>query len=183
MRKIFIAGWMVAVISGTLLGQGKYLTNEGRISFFSHTAIEDITAVNLKVACVIDAAAGEIAIIVQMTEFQFEKKLMQEHFNENYVESEKFPKARFSGRILNNSEVDYSKTGNYTVSVEGEMTIHGVTRNVKTDGTLEVAGFGIIARTTFRLNPEDYAIEIPKVVRTNIAEQMEITAELACNPV
>jgi polyisoprenoid-binding protein YceI len=152
------------------------------ITFYSHTVIEDITARNEKVAAVLDSENGELAIIVVMNEFQFEKKLMQEHFNENYVESEKYPKARFNGRISNHSEVDYQKPGTYQVRVEGDMSIHGITREISTRGTIEVRREDIVARTKFLLNPEDYAIKIPRVVRKNISQNLEITAELTCNP-
>ena len=183
MKKLLITGLLVVCIIGVVDGQGKFLTNDGNISFFSHTAIEDITAINNKVACVIDAATGEVAIIVKMTGFQFEKKRMQEHFNENYVESEKFPKATFNGSISNNGEVNYATTGTYQVLVEGDLTIHGITRAISTEGSVEVTGTRIIARTKFLLNPEDFDIKIPKVVRKNIAENMEIRAELNCDPI
>jgi len=173
---------MISILS-TILAQGKYLSNNGVISFYSHTIIEDITAVNNEVAAVVDGSSGEVAIILKMTDFQFKKKMMQEHFNENYVESEIFPKATFSGRILNNAAVDYSAAGIYDVKVKGEMTIHGQTQTVSADGTLEVSPSEIVARTKFRLNPEDYGIRIPGTVRKNIAEQMEITVELACEAI
>jgi polyisoprenoid-binding protein YceI len=182
MKRLLTIGLLIASATGVLWGQGKYLTNDGQISFFSHTAIEDIKAENLEVASVIDAASGEVAIIVKMTDFQFKKKLMQEHFNENYVESEKFPKAIFNGTILNNSQLDYSSEGKYTVQVEGEMTIHGISNIVNAEGIIEVISDGIIARTKFLLNPEDYDIKIPKVVRKNIAEKLEITVELSYQP-
>lgn len=178
MKPVLIFGFCLVVISGILCGQGKYLTNTGKIGFYSHTALEDIKAENQVVAGVIDAASGEVAIIVKMTDFQFVKKMMQEHFNENYVESEKFPKATFNGIILNNSEVDYSKEGVTEVRVEGDMTIHGKTTKVSSEGSIEVISGGIIARTKFLLNPEDYDIKIPRVVRGNIAESLEITVEL-----
>ena len=170
-------------LSDTVSGQGKYLTSEGYISFYSPTVIEDITVVNNKVGCVIDAATGSVAIIVTMNQFQFEKKLMQEHFNENYVESEKYPKATFNGTISNNETVDYSRPGKYPVTVEGEMTIHGVKKQVSAEGSMEVTEKGVIANTKFMLNPEDYDIKIPRVVRNNIAKNMEITATLACDPI
>jgi polyisoprenoid-binding protein YceI len=163
-------------------GQGQFLTNEGVITFYSHTIIEDITAVNEKVAAVIDLERGGVAIIVLMNEFQFEKNLMQVHFNENYVESEKYPKATFSGRIPDFSNIDLQTPGTYEVQVEGEMTIHGITREISTKGSIEVKQKGIIANTKFLLNPEDYGIKIPRVVRKNIAERMEITAKLVCDP-
>ncbi|MCK4749140.1 MAG: hypothetical protein KAT15_18935, partial [Bacteroidales bacterium] len=119
MKKTVVIGMMMLVLAGSIHAQGKYLTNNGIVSFYSHTVIEDITADNNKVASVIDALSGEVAIIITMTEFQFEKKLMQEHFNENYVESEKYPKAKFNGTINNNPEVDYSTPGTYYVKVTG----------------------------------------------------------------
>ena len=116
-----------------------------------------------------DAESGEIIVSLNMTDFDFEKKLMQEHFNENYVESHKYPKSIFKGKISSNEVIDYGKNGVYKVEVSGSMTIHGVTRDVKADGTIEVSAPGISASSTFMLNPEDYKIKIPKIVRNNIA--------------
>jgi len=183
MKKSLITGMMLAFLPWMVMGQGKYLTNNGSISFYSHTALEDITAQNNEAACVIDAMSGEVVIIVKMTAFQFEKKLMEEHFNENYVESEKYPKATFKGIITNNHELDYASRGIYKVNVEGDMTIHNKTNPVAAEGTIEVTSEGITARTRFLLNPEDYDIRIPKVVRNNIADNMEISVELPCKPI
>lgn len=185
MRKIKIV-WLIVlcfITASTLLnGQGQYLANEGHIKFFSHSALEDITADNNKVASVIDAASGEVAIIVVMTNFQFEKNLMQEHFNENYVESEKYPKATFNGKIANNSEVNYSSKGTYPVRIEGNMKIHGVSKPINVEGSIEVTDGGIISKAKFMLNPEEYKIKIPKVVRKNIAENLEISIEIKHQP-
>jgi polyisoprenoid-binding protein YceI len=181
-RGVLIAMFVLA-LAGTIFGQGKYLTNEGNIIFFSHTALEDITAENNEVASVIDAENGEVAVIVLMTAFEFKKKKMQEHFNENYVESETFPKATFMGIILNNSDVDYSTKAVYEVEIEGEMTIHGVSKQITAKGSIEVTAKGILAKTKFLLNPEDYGIKIPKVVRKNIAENMEIRIDLNHKPI
>ena len=183
MKKRILIGLMATAITFAMMGQGKYLTNDGEISFYSHTVIEDIMAENYKVAGVIDAASGEVAVIVKMTEFKFEKKLMREHFNENYVESEKFPKAIFNGSITNNTDVDYTKPGTYEVHMAGNLTIHGKTNRISADGSIQVTGRGITARTKFILNPEDYGIKIPKVVRKNIAESMEIDVKLNCQPI
>ena len=154
------------------------MTRDGYIKFYSHTAIEDITAENKAVGSIINSGTGEVVITLKMTDFQFEKKLMQEHFNENYVESEKFPKATFKGFITDNNKIDYSKKGVYEVMVKGDMTIHGVTRQVSAAGTVEVIKDGIIAKTSFKLNPEDYDISIPGVVRNKIANEMEISADM-----
>ena len=183
MRSIALVGIFTLIISGMCIGQGKYLTDAGNAVFYSHAALEDITAENKEVASVIDGATGEIAVIVKMTAFQFEKGLMQEHFNENYVESETFPKATFRGSILNNEDVDYTTTGVYQVQVEGKLTIHGVTNKVSAGGTLEVHSEGILAKAKFLLNPGDYGIMIPKVVRKNISENMEIRIKLDHRPI
>ncbi|MFO7669149.1 MAG: YceI family protein [Bacteroidales bacterium] len=183
MKKIAIGGMFILALAGLVTGQGTYMTNEGTIVFYSHTSIEDITAENNEVASVIDSENGEVAVIVQMTAFKFAKSLMQVHFNENYVESEKFPKAIFKGSILNNQDVDYTSNGVYSVRVEGELTIHGVTNQVSSEGTVEVTGEGVIAITKFLLNPEDYGISIPNVVRKNIAENMEIRINLIHKPI
>lgn len=183
-RIIFLIGLCLSASLSPIHGQGKYLANNGFISFFSHTAIEDITADNNNVASVIDAESGEVAIIVTMTNFQFKKKLMQEHFNENYVESEKYPKATFNGKIINNAEVNYSAKGDYAVKVEGDMTIHGITRKVSVAGNIVVTETGdIVTRTKFMLNPEDYNIKIPRVVRNNIAEKLELSVDILHQPI
>jgi polyisoprenoid-binding protein YceI len=179
-RNLVIITILLAAISA--YGQGKYLTKEGYIKFYSHTAIEDITAENNEVAGIIDAETGEVVINVRMTAFQFEKKLMQEHFNENYVESEKYPKAVFKGMITNNGLVNYKLQGYYNVTVEGEMTIHGESNPVRTNGTIEVTEKGIVASTKFMLNPENYGVKIPRLVRKNIAEEMEITVDMDFKP-
>ena len=183
MRRNIMTCLVATAITSSVMGQGKYLTNDGEISFFSHTIVEDIKAENSKVAAVVDAASGEVVIIVKMTEFRFVKKLMQEHFNENYVESEKFPKGTFTGSITNNAEVDYSTPGTYEVKVSGDMTIHGVKQSLTTDGSVEVTHSGITARTKFILHPADFKIKIPRIMRNNIAESIEITVVLTCDPI
>ena len=180
MKKSVACLIMTIILPFAIQGQGKYLTNNGVISFYSHTIIEDITAVNNEVAAVIDGSSGELVIILKMTQFQFEKKMMQEHFNENYLESEIFPKATFSGTILNNDDVKYSIPGLYEVKVIGEMTIHGQTKTISEEGTVKVTSTGIVCSTKFKLNPEDYKIKIPRTVRKNISTQMEIRVELPC---
>lgn len=162
----------------SLSAQSKYLTREGYIKFFSHTPIEDIEADLSNAASIIDSETGEVIITMQMEDFTFEKKLMQEHFNENYVESEKYPKASFKGFISNNADVDYSSEGTYNVLVKGDMTIHGVTNAMETYGTLQVRGGSITARAAFIIEPADYKIEIPKIVRNKIAKEVEVTVEM-----
>src|ERR1700754_3021209 len=103
----------------------KYFTKSGNISFISKGAIETITASHKGVTCVLDTKTGDLQFAVLMKGFEFKKALMQQHFNENYVESDKFPKSEFRGQVTNNSEVDYTKDGSYNAHVKGKLTIHG----------------------------------------------------------
>lgn len=182
MSKSLILAILLKGLAGVVYGQGKFLTNEGEVVFYSHTVLEDITAKNEEVASVLDTETGEIAVIVRILDFQFERKLMQEHFNENYMESEKYPKATFQGYIRNNREVDYRRPGRYPVKLEGNMTIHGVSREIQLDGSLEVQQGALLARAEFLINPEDYGIKIPRVVRKNIANNLEVRIQLLHKP-
>jgi polyisoprenoid-binding protein YceI len=160
----------------------KYITKNGYIGFFSHTPLEDIKADNNQVASVLDTSTGEIVFQVLLKSFHFQKTLMQEHFNENYVESDKFPKSTFSGRITNLSAVNFSKNGVYDVTVEGDLMIHGVTRKVMAKGSIEILTGEIKADSKFIIVPEDYNIKIPAVVRNNIAKTIEITVTMKYSP-
>lgn len=161
----------------------KYMTKNGYIGFYSHTPVEDIKGDNNQVASVIDTSTGDIVFQVLIKSFHFDKALMEEHFNENYMESEKFPKSTFTGKITNLSSVNFSKNGVYNVTVEGDLTIHGVTNKVSNKGTIEVVSGGINANSKFNIVPEDYKIEIPGVVRNNIAKTLEVTVTMKYLPV
>lgn len=107
---------------------------------------------------------------------------MEEHFNENYLESDKFPKSTFTGKIVNLSDINFSKPGTYNANVEGDITIHGVTKKVTAKGTIEVVDGGINATSKFNIAPEDYNITIPSVVRNNIAKIVEVTVTTRYTP-
>jgi hypothetical protein len=153
----------------------KFMTKNGYIGFYSHTPMEDIKGDNNQVASVLDISTGEIAFQVLIKSFHFEKALMEEHFNENYLESEKYPKSTFTGKIVNPTEVNFSKPGKYEVTVDGDLNIHGVTKKVNAKGSIEVVDGGINAASKFNIDPEDYKINIPGVVRNNIAKTSEVT--------
>jgi len=158
------------------------MTKNGYISFFSHTPIEDIKADNNQVAGVLDISTGELVFQALIKSFQFEKALMEEHFNENYMESDKFPKSSFKGKITNLSAVNFSKSGKYEVTVVGDLTIHDVTNKISSKGTLEVFTGGINANSKFNIVPEDYKINIPGVVRDKIARNLEVTVAMKYTP-
>jgi polyisoprenoid-binding protein YceI len=169
---------IILLVLPFVLQAQKYNTRNGYIGFFSTTPVEDIKADNNQVASILDVSNGEIVFQVLMTSFHFEKKLMQEHFNENYVESHKFPKSTFAGKIENLSEVDLSENGTYNVNVTGDLTIHGVTQKINEKGTLEVTDDSVKANSVFIVKPADYEIEIPAVVRDNIAKEIEVTVDI-----
>lgn len=164
------------------LAQNKFLTRTGTISFFSATPIEDIEARNEQVGAAVDAQSGQVAFTVPMKAFKFPRSLMQNHFNENYVESEKYPQATFSGNIVNWTPAMLSAAGAQTVQVEGDLTIHGVTKRVRVPGTLEKQDTRLLVKSKFAVAPADYNIEIPVLVRNQIAKSVDVTVNLACNP-
>lgn len=157
----------------------KFSTQTGKISFFSKAKMEDIEAVNNQATVILDASTGEMAVVVLIKSFEFEKQLMQEHFNENYMHSEKYPKSTFSGSITNNSAVDYTKNGTYEVMVSGKLTIHGVAKEVKEKGQVVVNGGKVTLKSKFTIALADYDIKNDKL--NNIASNIDITvnADLA----
>lgn len=160
----------------------KYITKNGYIGFFSHTPMEDIKGDNNQVASVLDISTGEIVFQVLIKSFHFDRALMEEHFNENYMESDKIPRSSFKGKITNLSSVDFKKNGAYEVIVEGELTIHDVTNKISTKGTVEIVSGGINTSSKFNIVPEDYKINIPGVVREKIAKNMAVTVTIKYTP-
>ena len=160
----------------------KYITKNGYVGFFSHTTMEDIRGDNNQVASVLDISTGDLVFQLLVKSFHFSSALMEEHFNENYMESDKIPKSTFTGKIVNLSSIDFKKNGTYDVTVEGDLTIHGVTNKVSANGKLEVVNGGINGSSEFPLNPEDYKINIPALVREKIAKELKITVTLKYQP-
>lgn len=162
--------------------QGKYLTKTGRISFFSASPIEDIEATNSSTAAVLDFATAQLAFSVPIRGFQFKRTLMQEHFNENYLESEKYPKATFTGHFTGADATALGSPGPHPVQVAGDLTMHGVTRRVTAAGTLELKNGLLLAAAQFDVAPADYQIEIPMLVRDRIAKVVRVRVALSCEP-
>lgn len=165
---------LILVALGQPLLAQRYMDRAGRASFYSKAPLEDIEAHTDQALCVLDASSGEVAASLLMKSFQFAKALMQEHFNEKYVESDKYPKATFTGRITNLADIDLAQNGTYTAQVEGEVTIHGVTKPLTTDVELNVQDNTIRATSSFSLRVKDFKITIPTLVVRNIAEVIEV---------
>jgi polyisoprenoid-binding protein YceI len=171
MKRMMLLAAMAATVSAAQAQ--KYMTRTGKVIFFSATSVENIEAVNNEAAAALDAGSGELLFQVPIKSFKFEKSLMQEHFNENYMESDKFPKAIFKGNI--GKVPDLSKDGSYPVTAKGKLTIHGVTKDVSIPGTLTVKGGAVTSAAKFKVATADYGIKIPSVVATKIAKEIEIT--------
>ena len=163
-------------------GQSKFYTKTGKISFISKAPLEEIEGKNKTVTAVVDSKTGAMQFALQMKGFEFEKQLMQQHFNENYVESDKYPKAEFKGTISNNSSINYSKDGTYPAKVKGKLTIHGITKDVETTGTLKINGGKIDANSTFNVLISDYNIKIPAVVKDKVSNTIKITVDCNLEP-
>lgn len=182
MKKLLFS---IIILTGFVLtnvNAQKYFTRDGNINFVSDAPLEKIEAKNNNATSVLDAETGKLEFAVLVKAFHFEKALMQEHFNENYMESSKFPKAIFKGKIENFDEVDIAKGGTYDVKVNGELNIHGVTQPISVDGKLKIDGDNIVAKSSFSIKVEDYGIKIPNVVKDNVASKVDIMVDLSYQP-
>lgn len=150
-----------------------YMGKTSEIVFFSKGPIEDITAKNNTARPILNTATNEVAVKVTIKGFEFEKKLMEEHFNEKYMESDKYPYAIFSGKI--NEAIDFKKEGIYKITVTGKLTIHGVEKERTIEGTLTIKGAEIAFDSKFNVALKDHKIEIPTLVAQNIAEVVDVT--------
>ena len=156
-----------------------YIGEKCTISFFSETKLENIDAVNTVTKPVFNAKNGTFAIKAAQTAFTFKSAFMQEHYNENYVESEKFPFATFTGKV--NETIDYTKNGKYNVTIKGNLDMHGVTVPRDIAGTLEVKDGLLLMNSTFDVKVADHKIKVPSLYVEKIAEVIKVTynAELA----
>ena len=177
MKKLILAA-LILTVSGASYGQ-TYMTRTGKISFnaTSKTSPEKIEAVNNETASVLNGATGDFVFQVLIKSFKFESGLMQEHFNENYLESDKYPKSDFKGKISNFGDVNLKKDGTYNVTVTGKLTIHGVTQEVSVPGTVVVKGKDVTAKAKFNVKLADYKVEIPKLVADKVAKEASLVID------
>ena len=172
--KFFICLSMFFLLCTAGKAQPKYFTKSGKISFYSKSPMENIEAVNNKVVSVWDVSTGQLEFAVLMKGFEFAKALMQEHFNENYVESDKYPKAVFKGMIENSKTLSLTADNSVTVSVNGYLSMHGITNPVKTTGVITVRNGIISATSKFSVALADYGITIPSIVAGKINKNIII---------
>lgn len=174
--------WILFVLLGlTFQAEAqKLITRSGAANLYSKAKMEDISADNKQVTMLINTATQAVAVKVPIRSFEFEKALMEEHFNENYLESDKFPEATFSGKISESTPVDWKKDGTYEVKVEGKLTLHGVTKSITEKATITVKGESVTVSCKFQVKLADYSIKNDKL--ENIAEQIDIQVKGELKP-
>lgn len=155
-------------------------SSSGMASFFSKTPVEDINAQSKKMLGVMNIKTNELAFSITNTTFEFPNKLMQEHFNEKYMESEKYPASTFKGKI--NEAIDLTKDGEYMVTVTGKLNIHGVEQERTIPGKVVVKDGKVKVSSEFKVKVADHNITIPKLVIENIAEEILVSIGATLEP-
>jgi hypothetical protein len=162
------------LIGNSLLAQ-QFMTRTGEVKFeATMPGIEEIAGTNKTSSCIFNEGTGDFAALVLVKGFKFKSPLMEEHFNENYMETNKFPKSTFKGKVLNFDAKKLSATKT-EFDIEGDLMIHGVTKKVKTKGTFTLVSGKVFVTTAFDVKPQDYAIEIPSLVKDKIAKNAKVT--------
>lgn len=179
MKKLF------AVISSIILtftgfSQNIYTATSGEIKFFSEAPVENIEAHNSQVKSIINFDNKELAFIVPIIGFKFEKELMEEHFNENYMESDKYKTAQFKGSF--DGDLDLKKDGTYPVIAKGTLNIHGVDQEREFSGEMTVKGNSVNLKCEFPVKLKDHKIDTPKMVIKNIAEEVNVKVNTNFEP-
>lgn len=179
MKKILAA---IVLLSATQVSdaQSVLLATGGKVSFFSETPMENIDATSQSATSVITTSTNSIQFTIPVRTFKFKKALMEEHFNEKYVESEKFPKSLFKGKI--NEAINWSRDTVATVTATGVMDLHGVNKMITETGKLTIKNGVVILDFVFMIALRDYSIEVPKVVTQSIAETIRVSGSFTYKP-
>lgn len=183
MKKLIICMLFMFILK-SMDAQDKFFTKSGKITFDATApkSPEEIMGMNKTVTCVLDTKTGNLQMAVLMKGFEFDRALMQEHFNENYVESHKFPKTEFRGAVVSGASVNYGKDGVYPVKVKGKLTMHGQTKEVETEGKLTIKNGKIQVQSVFTEQLADYAVGIPTLVADKISKTVKITVDCLLEP-
>jgi hypothetical protein len=174
--KYLLGLFTLLIFTTTITAQKLYSTKSGKISFESKASLEDIEAINSEVESKLLPGNGQIVFSLLIRGFQFENQLMEDHFNEDYLESSKYPKATFKGFITNIKEINFTKDGTYPAKVKGSLSIHGVTKEVTSNGTITVSKGTIRAKSTFDIKLKTYNIG-GSMIGKKIAETIAITVD------
>lgn len=175
-KKIISLVLIVLFVMLYLCGSAQtYVSKNIRASIYSSTPLEDIEAVSNNASAVLITGTREVAVQVPVKSLEFDRKLMQEHFNENYMESDKYPFAKFKGTIA--EQIDFSKDGEYDVTVNGVLSVHGVDQKRSIPGKISIKNGTVQISTAFKVACANHKIKIPTLVFTKIAEQISVKAE------
>lgn len=180
-KKAFLIGFLMICLQITAASQ-VYLTRNGTIRFFSEAPLENIEALNRQVMSALNSETGEFVFRLPIRSFAFDKALMQEHFNDNFMESHKYPNASFQGEIENIRDIDFSRPGEVSVTVQGELSIKDVTKSIRESGTLHIYEDHLRAQAEFIIEPEKYDIRIPTRYVRNIASEIEVFVDVTLRP-
>lgn len=167
---------LICLLFSTQLIAQQYYTNKGKVSFFSEAPIENISAINEDVSAIVDSQTGGFAFRLKIDDFTFPNSLMQEHFNESYLESEKYPLSTFTGVIDNFSNLDLSTKQN--LKVYGNLSMHGISKDAQMKATAQMIKDELHISSTFDVNLEDYDINIPKIMMYKIAEVIQVVVDM-----
>ncbi len=179
LKKLFILILLASTVGA--FGQGKFISKNAFISFYSSTPMEDILGECNEAVTILDSKNGEIVFQGIMTTFHFKRALMEEHFNENYMESSKFPKTKFKGKIEGfKKEMLTSPVAN--IKITGVLNVHGVDKTITVPGTIGLQDGKLVGTSKFKVAPEDFGIVIPSLVRDKIGKEMEITVKATYLP-
>ncbi len=180
-KTIFLSLFVTATVLAN--AQAVQMTKTGKISFYSRAkSIDKVEAENNEVSSILNPQTGDMVFAILIKSFHFASALMEEHFNENYLESGKFPKSTFKGKITNLTAVNFAKDGAYPVTVEGDLTMHGVTKKASAPGSITIKGGKIAANAKFQVKLKDYSISIPSLVADKISEDIDITVDCKYEP-
>lgn len=164
-------------IVNTLGAQTKYIDKKGNLTFeASEELFEPVKATNASVTVILNTETNDIASLALIKSFRFKNSLMEEHFNENYIESETYPKATFKGKLLDFNFSDL--TENITeVIVDGKIELRGKEKQIRTTLKTKKSNDSIIIQGSFTVTPADFDIEIPSIVKNKIAKEIVVTLD------
>lgn len=178
--KIVLIFLMFAGIQNTGFAQ-KYMTKTGTVIFeASVPSFEEVKGENKTTSAVLESNTGKLAVLALVNGFRFKVALMEEHFNENYAESAKYPKTTFSGNILNFDESKLSSEAK-TFTISGDLTFHGKTKKISSEAKILKSNGKISITGNFKVKPEDFNIEIPSVVSSKVAKTVDVRYSLSLN--
>ena len=169
---------LLIVISLSSFAQTKMLTKSGKITFeASVPAFEEVKAKNQAVTCVLNTTTGEFASLVLIKGFSFKVALMEEHFNENYMESDSYPKATFRGKI-DNFDVSKLTATAKEFTIKGKMDMHGKSKDITITANIKKSSDGIEIDSDFSLNTNDFGIEIPSIVSKKVSKKVAVKLDV-----